>query len=207
MTTSPGQGATSSNRCTDDSGVDHCQLLQYEDVLSGLKAELTGVSHEILSLGDEEGDLSREQTRLSQCMFDVGVQIKRLIQKDTSGERTSTSTPERSGVKLPKLSVLTFDGDILNWRSFWEQYKVSVHDQTSLTPSKKLTYLKRSVKDGSARHVVEGLSGSGDQYTEAVDCLRQRFDRPRLLHQAHVRAVVNATSVKDGSGKAVFTTP
>ena len=76
-----------------------------------------------------------------------------------------------SGVKQAKLSVPVFDGNIVSWRSFWEQFTVFVHDQIGLSLSEKLTYLKQAVKHGSAKHVVEGLSTSGDQYEEAVDRL------------------------------------
>ena len=48
---------------------------------------------------------------------------------------------------------------------------------------------------------MEGLSSSGEQYKEAIDCLRKRYDRPRLLHQAHVRAILEAPALKDGNGK------
>ena len=38
-------------------------------------------------------------------------------------------------------------------------------------------------------------------YKEAIDCLCKRYNRPRLLHQAHVRAIVDAPSLRDGSGQ------
>ncbi len=76
-----------------------------------------------------------------------------------------------------------------------------MHDRTNLSPSEKLTYLRHAVKDGSAKHVVAGLSGSGDQYDEAIDCLCKRYNRPRLLHQAHVRAIIDSPSLKDGAGR------
>ena len=88
----------------------------------------------------------------------------------------------KSGVKLPKLAALTFDGNITNWHSFMEQFVISVHDRSNLSPSEKLTYLRHAVKDGSVKHVVKGLSGSGYQYKEAVDCWCKQYDRPLLLH-------------------------
>ena len=48
---------------------------------------------------------------------------------------------------------------------------------------------------------MEGLSNSGDDYKEAIDCLRKRYDRPRLIHQAHVRAILEAPALKEGNGK------
>lgn len=89
------------------------------------------------------------------------------------------------GVKLPKLDVPTFDGNLLNWRTFWEQFCILVHDRTSLSNVEKLVYLQQSLKGGSAKNVIEGLSRTGDNYDEAIQSLTTRYDRPRLIHQAH----------------------
>ena len=108
---------------------------------------------------------------------------------------------EEGGVKLPKLDVPVFDGNIVNWIPFWEQFRISVHDRGKLSDPEKLAYLKHALKDGRVKTVVEGLSGSGENYKEAVDTLRKRYDRPRLIHQAHVRAIVDAPSLKDSNGR------
>ena len=61
---------------------------------------------------------------------------------------------DAKGVKLQKLYVPTFNGSILSWRSFWEQFSISVHDQTSLSNSEKLVYLQQALKGGSARSSI-----------------------------------------------------
>ena len=106
-----------------------------------------------------------------------------------------------SGVRLPKLSVPTFDGNILNWRQFWDQFCVSIHNRHNLTDAEKLVYLQHALKDGSAKPIIEGLSQTGEQYDEAIKCLTARFDRPRLIHQTHVKMIIDAPSVCDSSGK------
>ena len=85
---------------------------------------------------------------------------------------------------------------MLNWRTFWEQYEVSIHSRTWLTDAEKLTYLRHSLKDGPARHVIEGLSGLGSEYEEAIKCLQKRYDKPCLLHLAHVKAIVEVPEPK-----------
>ena len=62
-------------------------------------------------------------------------------------------------------------------------------------------YLQHALKDGTAKRVIEGLSRSGDNYAEAVGCLQARYDRPRLIHQTHVRMILDAPGLKDGTGK------
>ncbi len=53
----------------------------------------------------------------------------------------------------------------------------------------------------TAKHVVEGLSSFGEHIKEAINFLKKRFDRPRLLHQADVHAILDAPAPKEESGK------
>ena len=38
---------------------------------------------------------------------------------------------------------------------------------------------------------------------EAIDCLNGRYSRPRLIQRAHVRAMLDAPHVKEGTGKGI----
>lgn len=78
---------------------------------------------------------------------------------------------------------------------------MAVHNRTDISNTEKLVYLRQSLKDGTARSVIEGLSRSGEHYTEAVDCLKARYNRPRFIHQMHVKSIVEFPLLKDGSGK------
>ena len=62
-------------------------------------------------------------------------------------------------------------------------------------------YLQQSLTGGSAKSAVEGLSRSGEYYAEAVECLQARYNRPRLIHQTHVRMILEAPQLVEGSGK------
>ena len=62
------------------------------------------------------------------------------------------------------------------------------------------TSSKPCIRSGSARTVIEGLSLSVINTVKPC-CLKQRYDRPRLLHKAHVRTIMDTPSLKDGSRK------
>ena len=62
-------------------------------------------------------------------------------------------------------------------------------------------YLRHSVKDGTTRGVIEGLSRLGEYYAEAIESLKKRYNRPRLVHQTHVRMILEATPLKEGGGR------
>jgi len=67
--------------------------------------------------------------------------------------------------------VPTFDGDILKWKSFWDQFSVSIHKRSDLTAAEKMVYLQNALKDKTAKSTIEGLTKSGEHYEEAVKCL------------------------------------
>ena len=99
-------------------------------------------------------------------MHDLSIRIKEFLYPIIPAETTPAAPTASNGVRLPKLDVPTFDGDILNWRTFWEQFCIAVHDRSYLTDAEKLAYLRHAPKGGTANNTVEGLSRSGDQYDE-----------------------------------------
>ena len=108
---------------------------------------------------------------------------------------------DMSGIKLPRIKIPTFDGNILNWRIFWEQFDSAVHSKSHLSDSDKLTYLREALKSGPAKNVVVGLTQTSGNYNEAIRRLQKRYDRPRVLYQAHVRKIQEAFPLKTGSGQ------
>jgi hypothetical protein len=176
---------------------DHSLLEQYAEQLSDYKSQLAAVHEDLILLdNDNDHDLVKQLVVLERLQFECSHRVKRL-----STNIKSAVAMEGTGVRLPKLDVPTFDGDVLHWSQFWEQFKISVHDRPHLSDAEKLVYLQQAIKEGSAESVIEGLSRSGENYKEAIECLKSRFNRPRLLHRAHVRKIVEAPSLKDGSSK------
>ena len=110
--------------------------------------------------------------------------------------------PVISGTNLPRIEIPTFDGNILNWRLFWEQFQAAVHDKPHLGKVEKLiTYLRDALKDGPARNVIQGLTQTAESYQEAVRCLKDCYDRPRLTHRERVRSIVQAPPMKADNGR------
>ena len=129
------------------------------------------------------------------------MKIKRLLQ----GLAESLWLPDdKEGVKLPRLDVPTFNGNLVNWTNFWDQFQISVHNRSQLSNSEKLAYLKHALKESPAKHAIQCLSGSGDHYEEAIKCLKKWYDRPHLTHQAHIRSILEEPTLKDGNGKELL---
>ena len=84
------------------------------------------------------------------------------------------------GVNLPRIEIPKFDVNILNSRPFWEQFRAAVHDKPHLGEVDRLTYLRDAIKGGPAMYVIQRLTQSTESYPEAIKCLHDRYDRPRI---------------------------
>ena len=97
-------------------------------------------------------------TGVWRLLFECALTVSRLSD-DIKPVAPVARSGEHDGVKLPKIEVPMFDGNILSWRRFWEQFSVSVHERSSLSCSEKLVYLQHALKNGSANVVILAVWG------------------------------------------------
>ena len=94
---------------------------------------------------------------------------------------TSTGTVD---VKLPKLILPKFSGDVLQWQSFWDQF-TAVVDSSDIPDISKFSYL-RWLLEGEAKQSIQGLSLTSQHYQSArqilTDRLVVRFERIIFTH-------------------------
>ena len=102
--------------------VNQCLLRQLEEAVS-LKAELADTGRAIAMLETGGKDLLELEATLNKNLFDLELQIKHLFAELTIEKPTPGVV---SGVKLPKIEVPTFVGNILNWGIFWEQFRATL---------------------------------------------------------------------------------
>ena len=98
-----------------------CHLFQHVEQLSDFKWELGDIHSNLLSFDLEETiELSTLQMEVEKGIFDSSL-ISRSLHV-----QTHLSSFRRQGSELPKLDVPMFEGSLLNRKSFWEQFKISV---------------------------------------------------------------------------------
>ena len=68
---------------------------------------------------------------------------------------TDSHTPV-SRVKLPKLVLKKFNGDLTKWATFWDSFESSIHNNNSLSDIDKFNYLNAQL-EGHASEAVAGL--------------------------------------------------
>ena len=151
---------------------DSCLIRHYEEQTQARNTDLRELYANILTMNLEDSDdLYTSQVELERLIFDSDLIIKKLLV-------TTPSVSDSKGVSLPKLVVPTFDGRFTNRISFWEQYDIAIRHHTTLSDVEKLAYQNGSLKDGSAKGNIDGLSTSGDFYTEAIETLKVRYNWP-----------------------------
>lgn len=107
----------------------------------------------------------------------------------TKGSATTTSTKLQS-VKLPTITMPSFDGTYEHWLEFRDTFLSLVHNSKEISNIEKFHYLKSSLK-GSAELVIESLEFSASNYTVAWELLLNRYNNSRLLVHNHVKALFN----------------
>ena len=74
-------------------------------------------------------------------------------------------------VKLPKLSLKKFNGDLTQWVTFWDIFESSIHSNPSLTRIDKFNYLS-SLLESTAAEAISGLKLTAANYEEAIASLK-----------------------------------
>ena len=90
---------------------------------------------------------------------------------------------------MPQLELNVFRGDVLQWRSFEEQFLKTFHENEGLSDIDKFIYLKRYLAN-QALAVVSGLSLTGTNYKEALELLRGRYGNPQVLISAYMESLL-----------------
>ena len=96
---------------------------------------------------------------------------------------------QSSNLKLPRIELPKFSGDVLKFQNFWDQFEAAVHNNDDLPNVQKFTYL-RSVLTGNALQTIEGFEVTGANYQPAVECLKHRYGRKRVVISSLVKSVV-----------------
>ena len=151
-----------------------------------------------LARENQECEIEREHKRSKEIEVQNS-QHREEINKLLHKFKTPSEENEPKTVKLPSFSILTFDGDPTKWKSYWQQFEATIHNSKKLDDQLRMQYLLKSLTTKRAKDAIEGIDAVAEAYPEAVEALKNRFDRPQVIHRAHVRAILNIKPMKDGS--------
>ena len=142
---------------------------QYENRLSSVKVLDQSILN-ITSPDDYENELIESEKYYDtsfELLAKISQKLNRIQNKPTIPLTNATSRHDTSinsnsvmppgGPKLLKLKIEKFDGKIINWHSFWDQFVSSIDSQENITDIDKFGYLRNLLCD-SARETISGLT-------------------------------------------------
>lgn len=97
-------------------------------------------------------------------------------------------------VKVSKLELEKFDGDITKWCTFWEFFEASIHENTSIATIDKFHY-SNSLLEKTASEAVKGLSLTTANYEETIAILKSRFGNRKIIISKHMESLLNMAPV------------
>ena len=88
-------------------------------------------------------------------------------------------------IKLPTIHMKSFNGDPLQWLTFWDSFNAAINMNDELSPIEKMTYLT-GLLEGDAARTIAGLPLTTENYTRAIELLKERFGNKQTLINAHM---------------------
>ena len=144
----------------------------------------------------EEKDIEEAVMEASKFVSEAKALIKHAsrkladMNKEEEEERLSTSSSSTKAlqVKLPKLELAVFAGDVTEWSAWWDSYEATVHN-SDLPEVSKFSYL-RSLLTEDVRKVIKGLSLTSAHYKVACELLQQRYGRKEPIVFSHIQSLM-----------------
>ena len=185
---------------------------RHRERLKGLKYSLDDKMKKITILDDEIFDLLDQKDaefELSNTLvrndriFGLIASIEEASNKNENNKNslisnsssTSNNNVDEVVCKLPKLVIKEFDGSVLNWQNFWDQFESTIHSKTNTSNIDKFIYLT-SFLCKSTYDTISDLAPTNQNYLEAVQLLRNRYGNPQLLINMYMEQFVQLSKTE-----------
>ena len=92
-------------------------------------------------------------------------------------------------VKLPKLVISKFEGTVLDWFHFWNQFETEI-DKQNISPVTNFSYLKEFLFP-QVRKLINGLPFTPEGYSRAKSILVSTYGKPTVVANAHIKCITS----------------
>lgn len=114
---------------------------------------------------------------------------------------TMSSTMTSSAkIKLPRIELPSFDGDITQWITFKDRFMSMVHEMVDLTDVMKLQYLLAALK-GDALAQFDHVQLSAGNYETTWKALLTRYDDSKILRREYFKALYRLEPMKEATAE------
>ena len=119
--------------------------------------------------------------------------INKCLQKHSTQQEDSSvaaASQQQNNIRLPKLSIESFDGDPQHFLEFWDSFRYSVNENNSISNVQKMTYLKGLLKE-DAESSISGFKITDENYETSVNLLKERCNSKQLIVSSHMTNLLN----------------
>jgi hypothetical protein len=172
-------------------------LKEKVDTIKTLDAEIVELIEGETELADEIEQADTYKETLYECVL----KVDRLLNATPptpdapiTAPGAPPTDPRVNRIKLPKLQLRSFNGDLTRWTAFWESFESAVHNNVELSEVEKFNYLN-SLLERSAREAISGLALTAANYGKAIETLKKRFGCKQLIVNKHMDALLQVEAV------------
>ncbi|KAG4068141.1 hypothetical protein HA402_001566 [Bradysia odoriphaga] len=133
--------------------------------------------------------MGNDQRYEQKMMFTPGYDIHVYFKMESGmgkifAKTIKDKTSLASNTKLPKMELPKFKGDYLEWEPFQQLFMRMIDNQTNMSGSEKLAYLKGQL-EGEPKTLIQALPVSDESYEAAWNILNHEFrDKHTILKTA-----------------------
>ena len=169
---------------------------------------LKELDNDILNLIPTDKDIEHETDSAGvfrESIYEVIVHIDEVLEEYESkevnvssegsqGQGAQAKVISAATTKLPKLVLKKFNGQPMAWQEFDDAFDSSVHKNPSLSDVDRFNYL-RNLVEGPAYSAIAGLQLTGANYKAALNLLKERFGRRRVIINCHTENLMKISPV------------
>ncbi|XP_078370370.1 uncharacterized protein LOC144654152 [Oculina patagonica] len=178
-----------------EGGINITELKAIGERLSRRLDEIKAMDTAILNALQTDEEISEETEQALTFQDDIHYWIVKIKEFVTDGyhpvstfQNKPTPRAHTAHINLPKLQIHPFDGNPLEWLTFWDSYSNAVHNNQELNNIDKMNYLKGLITCNAAR-AISGLPMTSQNYEKAIEILKERFGRNQVLINAHMESL------------------
>lgn len=153
---------------------------EIESHLSVVDEKMAKLSNCLNEIETEVRDLERNQSHAKAMEMEKQL----LEQKMEAAIKRKKLTKKSSLVKLPKLTITSFNGTPIDWVRLECKFTAIVHDQ-NVPAITKFSHLKELL-DPRIRSVIDGLPFNEEGYSCAINYLRDKYGNSDEITGAYV---------------------
>ena len=179
-----------------------------------IKVSLVGLQrfeNRIEKLLDEKIDLldnDDEKDELTQQVYQLQKELRQVrVIAETFKEKADhvRSVEARAGPLPQGVVIPTFNGDPMNYPSWWDHFRTLVHENREVSKFWKMRYLLQAMS-ASASSVLAGKQGLAEEYDDSIKAVQKRFGKEHIIVRHLVNGIVaqNTPSLKDLSSFGDF---